>query len=54
MHVVSGLMGHASVKITADIYGARAKRNTDVAAGYIARVLDPPIAPTTASLALSA
>jgi hypothetical protein len=28
-------MGHASVKITADIYGARAKRNTDVAGTYI-------------------
>ena len=35
LHVVSGLMGHASVKITADIYGARAKRNTDVAGTYI-------------------
>lgn len=43
LHVVSGLMGHASVKITADIYGARAKRNTDVAAGYITRLAASPI-----------
>jgi hypothetical protein len=36
LHVVSGLLGHASVKMTADIYGARAERNTDVAGRYIA------------------
>lgn len=54
LHVVSGLLGHASVKITADLYGARAKRNTEVAAGYIARVLGPPTTATGPTLALTA
>ena len=48
LHVVSGLLGHASVKITADIYGARAKRNTEVASSHIARVLGAPHAPAAA------
>ena len=47
-------MRHASAKTTADINGARAKRNTDVAAGYITRLFGAPSTPTTPTLALTA
>ena len=33
------------MNITADIYGARAKRNTDVAAGYITRLFSAHVRP---------
>jgi integrase len=56
-HAVSGLLGHASVRITADVSGARAKRNTDGGGAHIARLfggLQEPQEPATPLLTLSA